>query len=215
MMRLQTIKNQAINNSAFKKQQGGALLLTTVFLLVTMTLLTITNTNSSLINTRMTSNILDKSRSELAADSVARYAWNEVKLNYELGKFVENNKYAGHYDLRDAANKQTKTRDTWNKAKNTSSWKWNDKSKHDSMPNRLALSGINYNIANKNNPMQLAKAPQYIKGIGDPVMRHGTESFYCVPVSIIGAAEGTSSKTKSLVEIKVIPKKGCFRNLVK
>ena len=212
--------------TSLAKQQGGALLMTMIFLLISMTLLTVTNTNTSISNTRLTFNILDKDRSALAADSATSYAWKDIQENYKLEKYVENTGNSGNYDLREAAQKaadganfqtpsKVKTANTWKSAFKTSSWSWNDASKHLSLPNKMKLEGISYSGLNNENPMQLAIAPQYIKGIGDPVMRHGTESYYCMPISVLGAAQGGSEKSRTLVEIKVVPKKGCFRSIVK
>lgn len=197
------------------KQQGSATLVTVLLLLITMTLLTLSNTRSSIINTKMNGNILDKNRAILAADSASRYAWNDIKTNYNIEKFVQNTKFAGHYDLREDANKKIKNKEKWNSFNKSSTWNWSNKKTHYDMPDKLSLGKIDFPVDDKTNPMNLSATPQYVKGLHDPVLRTGTESFHCVPITILGAAKGGLETTQSLVEIKVVPKKGCFRSLVK
>lgn len=197
------------------KQRGGALLFMVLILLVTLTLLTITATNSSIVTTKLNSNSIDKNRSLLAADSATRYAWQELKIDDNLSKFVQNGGHSGYYDLRDAANASLKNKDDWSVLQSPATWGWNDAKTHDSMPNKISFGTDLAFINNKNNPMQLSTMPQYAKGINEPILRHGSESSYCIPVSIIGAGQGGSTKTRSLVEIKVIPRKECFRSFIK
>ena len=60
--------------------------------------------------------------------------------------------------------------------------------------------------------MKLANKPSYAIGIHDPFYREGTEGVYCTPVSIIGASNGGIDSTLSMIEVKTIPKAGCFRS---
>lgn len=197
------------------KQRGSALLFTVLMLLITLTVLTMTATNISIISTSISSNVRDKNRSILAADSATRYAWQELKIDDSLPQFVQNGMHSGYYDLRDAANPSLKDKNDWNVLQTPATWAWDDANTHDSMPNKISFDAHLAFVNDKNNPMQLFASPQYVKGINEPVLRHGSESAYCIPVSIVGAGQGGSEKTRSMVEIKVIPRKECFRSLVK
>ena len=197
------------------KQRGSALLLTVMVLFSTLTLLILSATNASITNTKLSANVLDKQRAILAADSASRYAWEQEKKTYKISNYVENSSHGGHYDLRKDANKKVKNQSSWMNIRSTASWSWDKATRRDVMPNKLSLATSVPYIKDKNNPMKLSAAPQFVKGLHDPILRGGTESFYCMPVSILGAAQGGSKKTRALVEIKVIPRKGCFRSMVK
>lgn len=196
------------------KQKGVALLLTVTMLLTVLTLLTLTATSSTMIDSKLSSNILDKKRATLAADSASRYAWQDIKNNFDLTKFIENSAHAGYYDLRRGVT-GTKKRSDWQAIRTPSSWDWSSTTKHQAMANKLELKTKPSYISSQANPMSLSIAPQYTLGVHSPIPRMGTEGFFCQPVTILGAAQGASQNTRVLVEFKAIPRKSCFKSMVK
>jgi hypothetical protein len=86
------------------------------------------------------------------------------------------------------------------------SWPWEESTKRFEMPEKIGGSS---------NPMKLKEKSQYITGIHNPVLRKGTAGYKCIPVSIIGASKGGTDTTRTLIELKAIPKSGCFFGKIK
>lgn len=189
------------------KQKGAAVLGTVVVLMVIVSLIGITASKSTILETRMVFNMQDKQRSSVAADSAAQVAWNEIKSNFDVESFIKNNS-DGHYVLTDAytIEANAKSTDSWSSNKSAATWPWNDTSKTTSLP--VQLGGIT-------NPMKLAATPQYTIGIHKEGFRKGTADYRCIPVSIIGASQGGTTTTKTLIELKTIPKSACYRQKTK
>lgn len=111
-------------------------------------------------------------------------------------------------------NRPAKTRAEWTGIKSSADWDWNNASLHSNMTHKLASTASFLTTAEQTNPMKLVTAPQYAMGIHDPVLRKGTENYHCIPISVIGAGKGSTDTAKVLVEVKAIPKSGCFRRMI-
>ncbi len=193
------------------RQNGTVVLGMVVLLLVVVGLLSITATKSTILETRMVFNLQDKQRSSLAADSAALYAWEQAQTNLDvkLKEIVNNDTHAGYYVLGDkivSSAATTKKGDDWDAIENVSAWPWEESTKRFEMPEKIGGSS---------NPMKLKEKSQYITGIHNPVLRKGTAGYKCIPVSIIGASKGGTDTTRTLIELKAIPKSGCFFGKIK
>lgn len=187
-------------------QQGVALLGFVLVLIVIISLISITASKTAILETKMVSNMQDKQRSLLSADSATLFAWKQIKQNINIEDIVDNNNHPGLYVLGQKIATTSKSADDWNEINDVSSWPWNDSQKRFSLPEQLGGS---------TNPMQLARSPQYTVGMHDSVLRKGMSDYRCIPVKIIGAGQGGSSQTRSLIEIKVLPKSTCYREKIK
>ena len=189
------------------KQCGVAILGTVLVLLVIVSLIAIAASKSTILETRMVFNMQDKQRSSVAADSAAMLAWNQIKTNFDPGAFV-NNSSDGFYVLTDVypVDGSAKTMDNWSTSESITGWSWDDASKS---------TIIDEQIGGTANPMKLVSKPQYAIGIHKEGFRKGTENYHCLPVSIIGASQGGTEKTRTLIELRAIPKSTCFHMVVK
>jgi Tfp pilus assembly protein PilX len=206
------------------KQQGAAQLAFVLVMLMILSIVGIAASKSSIIETHMANNIVETKKALIAANSAANYAWNQSRTTFDAEAFVENCEQAGVFDLRASAatsctvGKQgtatAKTRAVWKTLKTPTDWLWNGHSQHQTMPDSLAVDVAFLNTSEQNNPMKLSSAPQYATGMYDPVLIKGSENYYCMPISIIGAGKGGIKSAQALVEIKAVPKSGCFRKTI-
>jgi len=207
-------KNKAISKvtsipSSIPSKQGGAALLGVVLIiLVVVSLLSLTASKTTIMETKMVFNMQDKQRSLLAADSAALYAWEQVQLGVDLKKMIDNENEAGFYILGDTitVKDKAKTAVDWNLIENVVSWPWQDDTKRFEIP--LQLGG-------SDNPMRLVSTPQYTVGMQNSVWRKGTSDYHCIPMSVIGASQGGLAQTRTLIELKIMPKSTCYHEKVK
>ena len=207
------INNRVLSRSSTmsltpSRQKGMAVLGTVILLLVVVGMLAMTATKSTLLETKMVFNLQDKQRSLLAADSAALYAWEQAQndLDVKVMNIVNNDTHAGYYVLGNKITSTAKSGNDWDAIENVTAWPWDDSSKRFEIPAQLGGTS---------NPMKLYETPQYISGIHNPVLRKGTAGYKCIPVSIIGASKGGTETTRTLIELKAIPKSGCFFGKIK
>ena len=203
--------NNKINSQAPSmpsKQDGAALLAIVLIMLVVVSLLSLTSSKTTILETKMVFNMQDKQRSLLAADSAALYAWEDVQLGVDIKKMIDNENEAGFYILGDTitATGGAKVAEDWNSINTVVSWPWEDDAKHFEIPLQLGGEG---------NPMRLVSTPQYAVGLHNEVWRKGTSDYHCLPLSVIGASQGGTEKTRTLVELKVMPSSTCFHKKIK
>jgi len=196
-----------LSKPMLSKQQGAAILGTVLVLLVIVSLVGIAASKSTILETKMVFNMQDKQRSTIAADSAAQQAWNQVKTNYDVAAFI-NNTDDGYYVLTDEypLDATAKTTTDWEANKSPSDWPWNDDTQ---------LSVLPVQLGGASNPMQLVNKPQYTIGIHQESTRKGTANYKCNRVSIIGASQGGTAKTRTLIELKTIPKSTCYHEIIK
>ena len=189
------------------KQRGVAILGTVLVLLVIVSLVGIAASKSTVLETKMVFNMQDKQRSSVAADSAAMLGWSRIKANFDPAAFI-NNSADGYYVLTDAypAEGGAKTLDDWRAVESAASWSWSDSDKS---------VIIDEQIGGASNPMKLVSKPQYAIGIHKEGFRKGTANYHCLPVSIMGASQGGTDKTRTLIELRTIPKSTCFHMVVK
>jgi len=191
------------------KQGGIALLGLVLVLLVVVGLLSMTSAKNTVLETKMVFNLQDKQRSILAADSAAQYAWEQVKKDADIKKVI-NNGNDGYYILGDAITAGvgggTKIESDWDNNENVVSWPWQDSNQRFEIPAQLGGTS---------NPMKLIDTPQYTVGMHNSVIRKGTSNYRCLPISIIGASQGGTTQTRTLIELKTIPKSTCFHEKIK
>ncbi|MCP4875084.1 MAG: hypothetical protein GY896_06365 [Gammaproteobacteria bacterium] len=191
--------------------QGGSALIISLMLVIVVSLLSLSGIQSAILETRMASNLQDSQKAMQSADSAVRHGWELIgQSGYDVDNFVTNTSSAGLYDLR-GANLDTsdgnKLIAEWTAIRSARDWPWDDDTKRYAMPDSLDQDGTT-------NPMEIAAPPQFVIGMHDIIKRKGSESFYCISYSVIGAGRGTNSVSRKLVELKVIPKGGCFMNIV-
>ena len=189
------------------KQGGAAILGTVLVLLVIVSIIAITASKSTILETRMVFNMQDKQRSSLAADSAAMLAWNQVKASFKVEEYI-NNTSDGLYVLTNAypLDPGVKTVNNWNANKSAATWPWDDATK---------LSVIPQQLGGTSNPMKLVDKPQYTIGMHQESFRKGTANYKCNPVSIIGASKGGTENTRTLIELRTIPKSSCYHDIIK
>jgi len=188
------------------KNKGLALLTTVLALMIIVSLLTLTTFNTTILETKMVFNIQDKQRSFAAADSAALYAWEEVNSGFDITEVINNDTHPGYYVLGSEITSTSKRSSDWNAIESVMSWPWEDNTKHFTLPDQLGGDA---------NPMKLVSNPQYTIGIHNPVLRKGTANHYCNPISIIGASQGGTTQTRTLVEMKTIPTNSCYYDEIK
>lgn len=207
------------------KQQGAAIIGVTLLMVSVLTVVGISTSKSSTIEAKIATNFVERQKAIIAADSAIYYAWNQSNSDFDIDSFVENCNIAGSYDLRTSgtitdcttANEQTdtpaaaKTLTDWQGITSTADWDWTANME---LPNALSMESSVLGSSEQTNPMKLATAPQYAVGIHDPVLRKGTENYHCIPISVIGAGKGALNNAQALIEVKAIPKSGCFRNMI-
>ncbi len=190
-----------------RNTQRGAALIVGLMMLTVLTLINVTAMQSTILQEKMAFNLQDRNKALQAAESAARYAWAQLGgAGYDAAAFINNATLGGLYDAR-TANTVTgnKLAADWKAIASAAAWPWDDATKRAAMPNKIT-SG---------DPMKLAIAPQAAIGMYDPVLRKGSENRKCIPYRIIGAGQGSNSGSRVLVELNVIPKAGCFRDVVK
>lgn len=212
---------------SIKRQQGVAVLLMTLILLAVLTLIGITSSKTATIETRITTNAIEKHKSRIAAESALNYALAQVKgFDINGTDFLDTCGRDGIFDLRTSvtptcpANDPTdptatvpaKNLAAWNTIIHAANWGWNSSSLHGTMLDKLSAdnSPILVDDASRLNPMRLIDNPQYAIGIHDPVLQPGSAGQYCFPVSIIAAAKGGVGQSQTLLMIKAIPQNGCY-----
>jgi Tfp pilus assembly protein PilX len=186
--------------------QRGAVLFVSLVVLMVLTIISVTAMQSSTLQGKMAYNLQDRNKATQAAESAARYAWAQLGgAGYGVGEFISNSTSSGLYDAR-AENTVTgsKLAADW-QAIASAAWPWDDATKRAAMPNKIT-SG---------DPMKLAAPPQFAISMYDPALRKGSENRKCIPYRIIGAGQGSNSATWVLVELMVIPKTSCYRDVVK
>jgi len=212
-----------LTSRILQKQQGTAQLLFIVMMLSILSVMGVSASKSSIIETHMANNIVETKKAIIAANSAASHAWNTYRTSFNPITFLENCENAGAFDLRaNAATNctqgqqgSTKTRTTWDPIQSSANWAWNSPSQHQSMPDSLAAIDVVFVASNKqSNPMNLSSSPQYATGVHDLVLLKGAENYHCMPLSIIGAGQGSTPHSQALVEIKAIPKMGCFHRTI-
>ncbi|MCK5889249.1 MAG: hypothetical protein KAG19_04845 [Methylococcales bacterium] len=159
---------------------------------------------------KMAANSLDRLKALQSAESGVRAGIKRLNsAAYSLDTFVNNVNATGAYDIRrEGAFNQAGSNKTiidWFANRSATGWPWDDASKR---------SETNYHI-DASNSMALASKPQFAIGMQEAILRAGSEGYQCLPFSIIGAGQGSSANTRALIEVKVIPKSGCHRSLVK
>ncbi|HHL19374.1 MAG TPA: hypothetical protein ENJ33_06530 [Thiothrix sp.] len=195
---------------SLQEQQGAVVIAVVLVLLVVLTMIGLTSAKKGTIETKMTTNALDRQKAFIAAGSAVKFAWANLNTTgFEVTAFVSNCNESGIYDLRDNAdsscqgNGLAKTKSVWNTMKASGTSAWNDAEKRKNITNTAIQT-----------TMGLTVAPQYVMGIRSAIERKGTEGSYCVPVSIMGAGTGGTEHAKALVEVNAIPRAGCFKSLV-
>ena len=203
-----TYKNNSQLLTTPSREKGMAVLSMVILLLVVVGMLSMTATKSTILETKMVFNVQDKQRSLMAADSSALFAWEQAKpdLDDSLKDIVNNDTHAGYYVLGDKIVSSDKKLAEWNAIKNVTAWPWDDTDKRFALPQQLGGA---------TNPMKLQANPQYAIGIHNPITRKGTAGYKCIPVSMIGASKGGTATTRTLIEMRAIPKSACFFDKIK
>jgi len=188
------------------KQNGVALLGIVIVLLLIIGLLSVSSAKNTVLETKIVFNLQDKQRSFMAAESAAQFAWDQVKQDVDIMKVINNSNEAGYYVLGNKIPTSDKSSSDWQANKNVVSWPWQDTTERFEIPQQLGGAA---------NPMKLAKLPQYAVGMHNSVIRQGTSNYRCLPMTIIGASQGGTSQTRTLIELKTMPKSTCFRDKIK
>jgi len=206
------------------KQEGAAALIMTLVLLSVLTIIGISGSKTAVIETRMTTNSIEKFKSRIAAESAINYALAEMNDFTMEVEWLNTCGLNGVYDLRtDAATTcpdpdddddtiEANNQSHWDNVIHVSDWNWNNTTSHGFMLDKLSAdnSQILVNTAQRTNPMSLVNAPQYVIAINDAVLRPNSENKYCFPVTIIGAAKGGLDSSKTYIQVNAIPESGCF-----
>ena len=190
------------------KQSGIALLGIVLVLMVVVGLLSMTSAKNTILETKMVFNLQDKQRSLTAADSAAQYGWEQIQKDFDIKKVINNDTEAGFYVLGDAIALEsgTKSGNDWNANENVMTWPWLDIKKRFEIPAQLGGNA---------NPMKLVAMPQYTVGMHNSILRKGTSNYRCIPMSIIGASQGGTTQTRTLIELNTIPKSTCYHEKIK
>ncbi len=170
-------------------------------------LIGVTAMQSTLLEEKMASNLQDRQIALQAAESGARYAWSVLDTGFDAVDFINNAANDGYYDLRSASVVTTtgnKLMADWSDIASLNAWPWTDTAKRGVMPDKVA----------SDDPMKLATAPQFIIGMHAPILRRGSENYWCIPFSLIGAGQGRAATSRAFIALQVIPKSGCYRALV-
>jgi len=193
-------------NSMPSRQNGAVLLGTVLVLLVVVGVLSVTSARTTILETKMVFNMQDKQRSVLAADSAAQYAWVQIEDDIDIKDVINNDTHPGYYVLGDKITTTSKSGSDWDSNENVMSWPWTDATKRFEIPAQLGGT---------TNPMKLLSNPQYTIGMHNPVLRKGTSNYRCIPMSVIGASQGGTAQTRTLIELKTIPKSTCYHEKIK
>ena len=191
------------------KTQHGVVLVVSLLMLLLVTMLAVTALQSTTLQEKMAGNQQERHKALQAAEAAALFAWS-TRLNnaavLNTRDFINNAAQNGFYDLRPANTVAgSKVITDWNAINSSASaWPWSGTTEIAVMPNKVAAG----------DPMKLATAPQYAIGMYAPILRKGTENRKCIPLSIIGAGQGSSANSRALIMLQVIPKSGCYRDPV-
>ena len=188
------------------KQKGMALMSTVLMMMVVVSLVTLTASKTTILETKMVFNMQDKQRSLLAADSAALFGWEQIRTNVNIKNMINNSSHAGYYVLGDKIPNTAKSGVDWSAFKNVVSWPWDNTDKRFEIPVQLGGTA---------NPMKLIAKPQYIAGMHNPILRKGTANQRCIPVSVIGASKGGTAQTRTLIELKTVPTSTCYFEKIK
>ena len=187
------------------QQQGMALLGIVIMLMIVITLLSMTSARNTVLETKTVFNLQDKQRSFHGAESAVMHAWDDIKKNADLTKIVDAED-SGYYILGDNIDGSESSNKQWLEIKNVMSWPWKDPTKRFAIPTQ---------VGGTENPMKLLTNPQYAIGINNAVTRKGMSNYRCVPFNIIGASQGGTEQTRTLIELKAVPSRTCFRDKIK
>ena len=204
-------------------QQGAAALVMTLIILSVLTIIGITSSKTAVIETRMTTNSIEKFKSRIAAESAFNYAINQLDDFNEID-WLNTCGRNGIYDLRTTASPTcpdplnsgstvpAKSQAQWNSMLNVSNWSWASSSSHAVLLDKLSADNaqILTSSAQRTNPMGLVTNPQYIIGIHDPVLRPGSENKHCFPVTIVAASKGGVDSSQTFIKVNAIPESGCY-----
>ena len=121
---------------------------------------------------------------------------------------IDNENEAGFYILGDTITTagNAKIAEDWNTLDNVVSWPWEDNTKRFEIPSQLGGT---------DNPMKLVTTPQYAVGMHNDIWRKGTSDYHCIPLSVIGASQGGTVQTRTLIELKVMPSSTCYHKKIK
>lgn len=202
--------NKKNKNISFpqQKEKGAAVIAVVLILLMVLTIVGLTSAKKASIETKMTTNTVDRQKALIAAGMAAKHAWLQLNTTgFDVQTYVANCHENGVYDLRDNAVSLcqaglAKTKSVWTSMQSEPS-SWDDAQK------RQQVTGTNIETT-----MNLNIVPQYALGIRDAIERKGTEGSYCIPMSIMGEGTGATENAKALVEVNVIPRSACFRSMV-
>lgn len=215
------MKNKHIYPS---NQDGVAVMGFVVVLLVVLTMVGISSSKTSTLELKMSTNSTEHQKAKLAAESAIYHAWKKVNDDLDFKKYVSNCAESGVFDLRSNAEattctknnktKNSKNSGTWVNITSSKDWKWKNSDTNESLPNSLTVTSAPFLSSSEMvNPMKISQAPQFATGIHEPILLKGTENYYCIPVSIIAAGAGSSDNSTVLIEVKSIPRSGCFRKM--
>ena len=200
------------SKSPVGRQQGAAVLVISLILLSVLTVIGISSSKTTTIDTKMTTNSIEKQKSMLAAESAINYAWGNIISAIDIDD--ANNAYLdvclinGIYDLRTgAAPSCGRNQAAWDTMSSPANWDWDTASKRGAMLDTLSADGspVLLDTAERTNPMKLTRAPQFIIGIHDAIPRPGFAGQSSFPVTIIGAAKGAVNTAQTFIEVNTIP----------
>lgn len=197
------------HNPGKRHQRGIAVIGTTIVLLVIVSMVGLIASKSTLLETRMVFNMQDKQRASIGADSAATLAWNRIKAGFDLSQFINNSNQAGFYVLENdipLTEGSAKAVTEWQSLENAQDWPWNDAKKRFVLDEPLGGTA---------NPMKLSTTPQYVAGIHHETFRKGTANYYCIPVTVMGASQGATPTTRTLIQLRTIPKSSCYHEPIK
>lgn len=198
---------QKINTTVrYNTKQQGVVLIVCLIILFVVVIIGMQSMSSSISQDKMTANTQDRQKSFQAAETAGMIALSVLNANSDnVVKFVQNSSTPWAYDIRNtgAISSETNTKDKshYKSHINISNWPWNDSTKRAEIDDYVK-SG---------NPMSLALKPQYIIGMQAPQDRKGSEGYQCTPFSVISAGQGSYSTSQTLLEMRTVPKSGCFK----
>ncbi len=213
-------KNSTQDHSSYPKnpvgrQQGAAVLAISLILLSIITVIGISSSKTTTIDTKMTTNSIEKQKSMFAAESAINYAWSSIVSSIDIedasNAYLDVCLINGIYDLRTGAVPSCgRNQAAWDTMSSPANWEWETASKRGAMLDTLSADGspILLNTAERSNPMKLTRAPQFIIGIHDAIPRPGFAGQSSFPVTIIGAAKGAVNTAQTFIEVKTIPESG-------
>jgi len=192
-----------------KSQKGVALLIFVIILLVILSTIVVTASRSTLLEVRMTSNYIDSKVAFNSSNAGVKYALEALDISFDINDFIGSGQKAGYYDLR---------RENPGATREQAEWDALLAMKTIDAPGALITTTKSYNLGSEfpsyletSDVVSPSIAPRYAIGIHDPTWRAGTEGINCIPVSILGVGHGGLKSSFSIVEVKTMPRAGCFR----